>query len=297
MTSSSEPTPKMRPDPEIRLASVSREGAHTNEDLAVVFGNVAWVLDGASDPLDHPEGCTHHASWYTSALSGELIAAIGQQPNATLRELLVTAIESTRARHDKVCEHGVHLKPSAALALVRWGSNHLEYLSLGDCSILYREPDGVASISDMRLENVATSVRAEILDRLRLGYGFTDPERPKLLNQLVEAEQNARNTDDGYWIAAYESVAAEHAVVGTVSLHRSELGPTTVALLSDGLDRAIRPFHIHDSYERFLAELQEAGPAHSANRVRLVERADPSGRRYPRTKPSDDATGIVLTWI
>jgi hypothetical protein len=286
----------MHLEPEIRLASVPREGAHANEDLTVVFGNFAWVLDGASDPLDHSEGCTHNASWYTSALSGELIAALEQQPKEHLRGLLATAIGSTRKGHEKVCGQGVHLQPSAALALVRWSSDHLEYLVLGDCTILYEDHDGVVSITDARLENVATRVRAEILERLRLGYGFTDPERPTLLSQLVEAEQRARNTDGGYWITAYDPDAVDHAVTGHLPLHRSESGRTTVALLSDGLDRAISLFHLHASYELFLSQLREAGPGSCARAVRAAERADPLGRGYPRTKSSDDASAIVLTW-
>jgi hypothetical protein len=282
--------------PEIRMASLPRDGSHTNEDLAVVFGNVAWVLDGASDPLTQSERCSHNASWYVRAFSRALAVALEQQPSATLRELLATAIDSTRTAHDTMCGQAVCLQPSAAVALGRWSTNRLEYLVLGDCSILHSERDGVASITDARLEKVAAEIRTEILERLRLGYGFADPKRLGLLRELVEAEQNARNTNDGYWIAAYDSDAAQHAVAGTLSLDRSQPDPTVVAFLSDGLDRAVRLFPIHNSCERFLDALKNDGPGSAIHRVRRAERADPTGFRFPRTKPTDDASGIVLTW-
>lgn len=296
MDSQSDSRFQVHPVPDIRMASLPRDGSHINEDLAVVFGKAAWVLDGASDPLPRAGGCSHNALWYVRALSSALTVSIGQQPDAPLSDLLATAIEATRVGHDRLCNHGEHLRPSAAVALVRWSADTLEYLVLGDCCILHRQSDDLAAFTDTRLENVAISVRAEILERLRQRYGFNDPERPKLLSQLVEAEQRSRNTHDGYWIAAYQTDAAEHAVTGSLQLHSSQTGSTTVALLTDGLGRASRIFRIYESYARFLDELQGAGPRSCARAVRSAERADASGRRYPRTKPSDDASGIVLSW-
>jgi hypothetical protein len=40
--------------------------------------------------------------------------------------------------------------------------------------------------------------------------------------------------------------------------------------------------------------LNESGPSELVRRVRAAEAADPQGRRWPRTKHSDDATVVYL---
>jgi hypothetical protein len=83
--------------------------------------------------------------------------------------------------------------------------------------------------------------------------------------------------------------AASQAITGSLArktLHRA-------VLLSDGASRLVDVFGLA-TWTELLALLDESGPAELLRRVRAAEAADPEGRRWPRTKSSDDATAIYL---
>jgi hypothetical protein len=64
-------------------------------------------------------------------------------------------------------------------------------------------------------------------------------------------------------------------------------------LLSDGASRLVDVFGLA-TWDELLVLLEESGPGELVRRVRAAEAADPQGRRWPRTKGSDDATPIYL---
>jgi hypothetical protein len=63
--------------------------------------------------------------------------------------------------------------------------------------------------------------------------------------------------------------------------------------LSDGASRLVDVFGLA-TWAEVLMMLDEGGPGELVRRVRAAEAADPQGRRWPRTKGSDDATGVYL---
>jgi hypothetical protein len=92
------------------------------------------------------------------------------------------------------------------------------------------------------MHQVASDVRQTIIDRLRQGHGYDDPQRPRLLRELVEQEQRARNKATGYSIAAYDPAAAFDSVAESLSLSNSAPRIDRAVLLSDGAERAVSPF-------------------------------------------------------
>jgi hypothetical protein len=65
-------------------------------------------------------------------------------------------------------------------------------------------------------------------------------------------------------------------------------------VLTDGAARIVEPFRITD-WNGLLDILSSAGPRQLLREVRRIEASDPEARRWPRYKPTDDATVVYLT--
>jgi hypothetical protein len=91
--------------------------------------------------------------------------------------------------------------------------------------------------------------------------------------------------------------AASHAWSGTYSIGEGPGDLRRLALLTDGVERAVSTLGIWPSWAEFLRALNELGPACCISRVRAAELADPDGRDRSRTSPRDDASTIVWEFV
>ena len=294
MSAQPPPTPDdLTPWPLISVSD-TRPGREKNEDLIGSTSSAVWVLDGASSHGVTPTCCGRDAYWYVHALSGALAKILAHDDALDLRQALAESILAVRAEHHAGCSTpSATTGPSATVALARRRGDLLDYLVLGDSTILVETESGVVERSDRRLADVASSIRAKIRERLRDGGGYSDPVYRSLLRQLVDAERAARNVHGGYWIAAEDPEAAAHALTGTFSIGGGSEEARRVALLSDGLARAVTIFRVHDGWQTLLSALVSDGPASCITALRSVEDADPQGLRFPRTSQSDDASVVV----
>lgn len=233
---------------------------HPNEDFAAVSATCAVLLDGVSAPAGLDNGCRHGVSWHTRRLGALLLA--GAEAGAPLREALADAITSVSAAHEGTCDLGNQQSPSATVVAVRVGAEHLEYLVLSDSVLLTEEEGKIRLFADTRL------------DDLRPTLAPGTPVRSR------------RNVPGGFWTAGANLRAAEEALVGTV--------PRGAFLaMTDGASRAVEVFG-DLSWEGSFDLVRRQGPGALVERVRALEAADPSCRRYPRGKVRDDST--VLWW-
>jgi hypothetical protein len=270
-------------------------GRTENEDIAGVFkDHTAWVLDGADDPLAVEARCSHGAMWYVRTLHQALTQFLSED-QAELQVQLQRAIQYVRKKHEAECEHLSERKPSAAVAILRWRPQSIDYLVLGDASIILESSEGVVHITDRRMHRIATDIRHAIFDRLRQGRGYDDLQRTALLQELVAQEQLVRNTASGYSIAAYDPDAAFDSVTESFPLSSSAASVDRAALLSDGAERAVSTFGLCSNWRSFMKMASAEGPAQSIKRIREAELLDYSGEQYPRTKFSDDASIILWT--
>jgi hypothetical protein len=255
--------------------------AKANEDWVAASGDTLIVLDGATVRTE--TGCRHNVAWYTGHLGRALVAAAGD-PDVPLTDGLRQAITSATARHSDTCDLSHPGSPSAGVGIVRVGEAGVEYLVLGDVTLLIETPDGndfkVQAISDQRISQSARAEREEV-DRHLIGT----PEKEAALIPMKLAELAARNTDDGYWIASTNPDAAGHAITGTLSRHEV----VRLALLSDGAARLVDLFGAY-SWRRMLDTIEAAGLPYVVQQVRELEAKDELGKEYPRNKVSDDAT-------
>jgi hypothetical protein len=86
-------------------------------------------------------------------------------------------------------------------------------------------------------------------------------------------------------VASFDPDAAGESITGKEPLDTL----TAVVLLSDGASRLVDHFELA-TWPEFVRLARTAGPAAIIDQVRAAERSDPTGRRWPRGKSSDDAT-------
>ncbi|GAA4434855.1 protein phosphatase 2C domain-containing protein [Phytohabitans houttuyneae] len=267
----------------MRVATASRpaDPAAPNEDWAFASQHLTVVLDGQTART--ATGCGHGVSWYTATL-GAAIAALAADPDLPLGAALARAIELTAARHP-ACDLGHPATPSATVAVVRLGQRTVEYLVLGDTTVLMDTTGGLRVVTDSRIEAAATAER-RAADRHPIG----SPQKRAALLRMKHAELALRNRPDGFWVAAADPAAAGHAITG----EEPRDGLRRLAVLSDGAARIVAPFARLD-WAGVLDLLESHGPEGLIERVRAVEAGDPAGARWPRNKASDDATAVYVS--
>lgn len=263
----------------VSFATSPRGEGSANEDYVLATPDFVAVLDGAGVPPGTDTGCVHGLRWFVRRLAHELSAA--SENSASLRETLREGITRTAEAHISTCDPLNPFSPSATVALLRRSEGLVEWLVLSDATLLLSTSGGIRVVTDQRLQITAQEER----DRVVLG-----PQGESLeWSALVSAERALRNRPGGYWVAAGEPQAADHAYCGSL--------PDDVllgaALMSDG---AACPVDVFDvlSWEECFAQLSAGGPAAWIEYVRDLERSDLERARWPRPKPHDDATVALV---
>ena len=285
----------------ITLGSAPATGKPASEDLVVAADGIAdgvtMVLDGASIPLGMAACCQRDAGWYVRQLAARLLATLAADTLLDLRTALAAAILSVDQAHAATCPATCHdrdrLGPSAMVALTRRAGDRLDWLLLGDATLLIANDAVVACHSDRRLAAVGRELRARVRRQLRTGGGYASPAYHDALTTLVQTERTLRNTASGYWVAAADPTAAAHSRTGSCRIGRGPGEVRRFALLSDGAERAVGTFRLYGSWAALLDALAHDGPMAIIAAVRAAEAGDPDGRRYPRTRSSDDASALV----
>ncbi|MEN3586652.1 protein phosphatase 2C domain-containing protein [Streptomyces sp. ZYX-F-203] len=268
----------------IALASLPAEPDRDNEDFAAAAPGAAVLLDGAGVGGAETR-CTHGVAWFSSMLGGLLLRSIAVQPARSLADCLADSIGLVRALHEDTCDLTYRASPTSTVVAVRAGGGVVEYLVLGDSTLLLADKGGGTDVvTDRRLDEVGKRLRGPV-DALSTG----SPEHSAALAEYRDALTRLRNRPGGFWIAGPDPRAAEHALTGRAPLESL----ASVTLMSDGATRLVDRFQLAD-WRQTLTALDSSGPDELIRRVRKAEAGDPDGRRWPRGKARDDAS--VLHW-
>jgi hypothetical protein len=264
---------------QVALASRCSPTARGNEDFIAATEGVVVVLDGATVPPGLATGCIHGTAWFARRLGARLLdlATDGRSSSA---DCLAQAIAEVASLHRGTCDLVHPGSPSATVALLRDRRDRIDYLVLGDATILLDGTDWVRVVTDDRLEDIARPQRAAML----LHPTGSAAQRP-LLERLVIKQRSHRNRPRGYWIASSDPAAARHALIGATARR----GVRRAAALTDGATRVVDRFGLL-SWRGLLDLLETEGPEALITLVRRAERSDPDGRAWPRGKRHDDAS-------
>jgi hypothetical protein len=269
---------------QVTLASRPSPDAGSNEDFIAATTSVVVVVDGASVPTGLATGCVHGTAWFARRLGVQVLALLTTEADHSPADSLAQAISHVAALHADTCDLGHPGSPSATVAILREQPETVDYLVLGDTTLLLEEPAGIRVVTDDRLEHVASIQHGAMHQH---ATGSADHDRS--FAELVTEQRRHRNHPDGFWVASTDPAAAQHALTDIVPRE----GLRRAAVLSDGATRLVDRFGLLD-WPSFLHVLAEQGPDAIIQQVRAAEASDPDGQRWPRGKRHDDATAAYL---
>jgi hypothetical protein len=264
----------------VLAASEPAQVERSNEDWFSASPGLVVVLDGATARTE--TGCRHGVSWYAAQL-GAAVSVLAMNRQTRLENALSGAIASVADQH-RECDLESPGTPSAAVAVLRVSEPRVEYLALGDITIVLDAYSGLRAITDDRVDRTAENERRNA-DRFPIGSA----EKQDALVAMKLAELASRNRPGGYWVAAADPSVTSHAI--TDSLPLADL--RGCAVLTDGAARIVRLFGLLEWHE-LIGLLEQAGPDEVLRRVRSTEDVDPLGMKWPRNKRSDDATIVYV---
>jgi hypothetical protein len=218
---------------QVNLASGPAPDAVSNEDFIAATTSVVVVVDGASVPPGLAAGCVRGTAWFARQLGVQVLALLATKADHSPAASLSQAISQVAALHAHTCDLRHPGSPSATVAILREQPETVDYLVLGDTTLLLEEPAGIRVVTDDRLENVASIQHGAMHQH---ATGSADHDRS--FAELVTEQRRHRNHPDGFWVASTDPTAAQHALVDTVARH----GLRRAAVLSDGATRLVDRF-------------------------------------------------------
>ncbi|MEU4421274.1 hypothetical protein AB0F81_11660 [Actinoplanes sp. NPDC024001] len=253
-----------------------------NEDFVIATTDIAVVVDGAGVPYG---GCHHGVAWYAQQLGTQTIASLVASPGLPLTEGLAAGIAAVAASHRDTCDLSNPGTPCAAVGILRIGATTVDTLALSDVSVVVDLGAPEPSVTcDLSIEEISGTEPDAVV-----GMRFGTPEHMAALAALVARQTQTRNQVDGWWVAAADPAAAEHAQTATYP--RDALRRASV--FSDGATRPADQMGLY-GWPEYLDLLDKLSPDGLIAHVRSIESEDPDGDRYPRTKRHDDAT--IAQW-
>lgn len=261
-----------------------------NEDYVSATANStsarAVLLDGAGGPSELPTGCRHGTPWYVNQLGDHLMFNMCSL-RTSLSTALAMAIDSVARLHCVWCDLNNPGTPSSTVVMARLTRTRLEYLVLGDSTLVVDADGEIVIVSDKRID----AVGIELYKRMAaLPTGTPDHQAARIA--FVTHQRLARNRRDGsgYWIASNDPEAAHQAYTGTFPASQVR----RIALMSDGATRFVE-FGL-GSWRDALDLLGSSTPGQLFDKVRAAESSDPGGERWPRAKRRDDIAAAYLPW-
>ena len=249
-------------------------------DRVIAIPGAVIVLDGASAFGPASVG----PAAYADRLGTEIAAALAASPAAPLPGILAAAVGATASALGLHDDHG----PSSTVAIARLAGGNADLLVLGDSYIAYRSGDGLAVITDDRIDRLGLPQARRYQERLAAGSGYDDAHAVTL-RELQAGQRAHRNAPGGYWIASVDPRAAAHAVTLTLPA----AGLEWIVLATDGAVDTARHLRL-DDWEA-IARSDSAGLSSLLERCHAWEQeTDPDGRDLPRAKRHDDKAIAVI---
>lgn len=257
-----------------------------NEDGAGAAGAFAWIIDGATGLGDRPllPHAASDAAWLT-ALMGEVFAA--KAPTAAGAAALLAeaaAVAEERFAAERVRAPGERYEvPTASVLLAGFYGDRMEIVELGDCA-LHLVP-GSAPGQTERYGGTPEGRALEQANAQRMmatGAGRT----PDVV-AMLRGVRNKANTPDGYPIFAPDAQCTDRARHHVRAPFHGE-----ALFMTDGFEAAIDDYELYSPLAMF--DAARRGLAGPLKALRQVEADDPHCTRYPRFKPCDDATAMLV---
>ena len=257
-------------------------------------GLCAWVIDGATSVAgqDYLGAGRGDPAWYAHALSKRLEANAAR--GLALAELHAAAARDVAGEYRKLCSQlraatPLYAQPMAGLTMVRVSGDRVELYELGDCpAFALADGGGVRRLTTHEASEAADESHTRVTAAQQaVGYApkAVWADRLPSLRQRREVQLTERPLQ--------VSTPALDAVFGGYATSFELAGVSALVLMSDGFERFSVKYRLGDDAEMIRRSIEE-GPDGPLAALRAAEAADPDCRRFPRLKPSDDATCVVI---
>lgn len=198
---------------------------HLNEDRIGFNNNVIWVMDGLTEKFfNNTISKENDVVWFVEEMNNELTCA---DSLLTLHEMLKVAVDNVYKKacliNPDIINYEPYQLPSATIAMLKEDKGTLEYLILGDCSIITEDEE---ILTDYRLRPFHERIMAE-----KNKYSGQDNYK-KRIDEFVKRIRRTINTEEGYWVLGLDSKVINHALKGTI--HVQDKNCFRVICCSDG---------------------------------------------------------------
>lgn len=289
--------------------SMSLPSGSVNEDRVGAWGDRAWVIDGATDVVDAPlTRAATDASWFADEIHEllydpqlEMIGDLGELPTSLA---IMIARRFRHARTRPPVERFEH--PSASGVVIRVDGRRLDYVSVGDCTLIVAQGGEGRSEGrgEGRSEGRGATMRlaadpgdagdkalARAIAAFQAGQAAPTAEAARRhVWPEIKARRNRLNTPGGYGVWSISPPPPEFVRTGQIDLARG----ARVLLASDGLMRLVDVYGVLD-IAGLMAAAERDGLASLGRELRRIEAADSHNIAYPRAKSLDDASGLLLS--
>lgn len=276
------------------LGAVTEGSGAINEDGFGWLGtpddvSAAWIFDGVTGiNRQNYFGEGTDARWLVTRAHARISELAARDlPLEALLDALVTGLIADFAAASATADLPRDYDPPAAcLILVKRHGARWQALRLGDSCLLARDGDGRERIHAASPNNVFDHwLTREVRKRREAGILDIKALLAEFAPQLKEG-RSRRNRPDGYSIL--EASRNALAIPEIIDLGQ----PAQILLCTDGYYRAVDHYGLHDDAGLMAASAADVGAVLGA--LRAAEAADPACELYPRFKPADDATAVML---
>jgi hypothetical protein len=306
--------------------SLPGDPAKPNEDALAHLDRAALVLDGATPLGPSLLPGPSDAAWVAQFGARRLAAHLkdGDGPDAALKHALADAEKSFAglARHPirekwqtpcasmmlaveterlgrapspprtrSVLAVGRGSRPSEPSAVAgpraSEGQRGIDFLWFGDCAAIVEQEAGIQLVGETMEKRQAEAARARKMARdlkLPAASGIDRTE----IQPLLRAARNRINSK-GNWLFSPDRRAAAHVARRNLTVDDGAL----LLIASDGFLALVSDYGAYDT-AGLMAAARRKGLAALGEELRAIERDDALAEKFPRFKPSDDATAVLL---
>lgn len=164
-------------------------GNGVNEDVYDRTSASAWVIDGATGLTDQQfSDRESDGLWFVNRISDRL--SVRMDHSHSLSDIVRRCIEDVASEYDDLTAD-VDIeeidRPSGAIAVARWDSEQLEYLVLGDCSLIVshsnNETTDILGEGPRRFDQRVVDVLRELIRERNYSYDAAREQVQPLLTK------------------------------------------------------------------------------------------------------------------
>lgn len=260
-----------------------------NDDAFAHIEKAAVVMDGATGLGDQLMPGKSDAAWLAAFGARRLMtyAREGALPQEAVTAALFdaqTSFEALRKRPPA----DTWETPFSSMMFIAEDAQGIEALWFGDCAALVKRTDAPVEIVGDALEKRQNEARR--VAKLAEKHGLSPAagvNRPEYIDALRKA-RNFVNSGE-HWAFGPDVRAADHVAGKEIDAPKG----TVLLLCSDGFLALASDYNAYDA-DALVAAAQSKGLKSLCEELRIIERNDAEGRKFPRFKTSDDATALLL---